>query len=208
MIVSLLEGREGQEVTAWIGCTHNLWSPSFYWSLVNKACIIVYLILVFSCNVCVHVVVAKIKLRLLIPGPCLQTPGASQLNFWDLTAKFPELSRVSLSLMVHSVNWEKVTVLLISANQTMLRKTKQTLSTARVRLQHCSNLFWDPDLGTAQLCICILCYQCRVVHTCANLFPAYGICLEEAIMLLVLLVFTSCSNRMLLLVLLEKFKCP
>lgn len=158
----------------------------------------------FSCNVFVHIVVAKIKLRLLIPGSCLQTPGASQLNFWELTAKFPELSGVSVSLMVHSVNWEKVTVLLISANQTMLRKTKQ--STARVRLQHCSNLFWDPDLDTTQLHICTFCCQCRVVHTCAN--PAYQICLEEALLLLMLLVFTSDSNRMLLLMLLEKFKCP
>lgn len=67
----------------------------------------------FSLSVFVHVVVAKIKLRHLIPGPCLQTPGASQLNFRGLTAKFPELSGVSGSLVVHSVNWEKVPVLLI-----------------------------------------------------------------------------------------------
>lgn len=135
----------------------------------------------FSLSVFIHVAVAKIKLRHLIPGPCLQPPGASPLNFWGLTAKFPELSGVSGSLMLerclsHSLNWEKV-ALLIWTNQTIFRKTRQALSTPRETFQHCCSLFWDPDLDTTQLYICTFCYQCKVVHVCANLFSAYQICL-------------------------------
>jgi len=95
-----------------------------------------------------------------------------------------------------------------SQKPSCLSSGRQGLSAPKVTYQHCSNLYCDPNLDATRLCSCTVCYQCKVVEVYANLFPTYQIWLQEATILLALLVFTSCSHSVLVLVLLEKFESP
>lgn len=138
------------------------------------------------------------------------TAGASWLNFLGVAKKCTGLMGVSGSLVAPSVAWGKVMCCSVdySGKPNCFFLGRQGLGTPKAMYQHCSTLYCDPNLDATRLYTSTFCCQCKVVDMYANLFPTYQIWLQEATIVLTLLVFTSCSNSMLVLVLLEKFKCP
>lgn len=162
------EEKDRRWQAAWIGCTHNLWSP------VNKACIIV------------HLRVASVLVFLYVLLWPKSSEGTSFLGpAYKLLVHLSWISEVSLQSLQSWVEslalWWYIQItgkklLYYWFEQTKLCLGRQDkLSAHPGWFQHCSNLFWDPDLDTTQLCMCTFCSQFQVVHVHANLFPAYQI---------------------------------